>query len=244
MYGGKLRRSCFSLLPPWGEGELIQWLEDPVRVEELGKCFLSPMSKARFFWKSKRKGSSVYLGSTMRRVTSQGVLPAFISPSHHNSSKLELMLFISQKRNLALRGCRIRPTSPSYNLNPARRGTEKTASPGPHRPRVLSPAGPGPGSPRPCPARAPASPGRPHRENRLARRARVAQLQATSLRSAGAPRLLGVASRPHGAPGPQQPQLDSATGKRCRDVTGATEPAGRKRDARAPWGCYGNRTAA
>lgn len=192
MYGDKPRRSCFSLLPPWGEGELIQWLEDPVRVEELGKCFLS---KARFFWKSKRKGSSVYLGSTMRRVTS-----AFISPSHHNSSKLGLMLFISQKRNLALRGCHIRPASPSYNLNPARRGTEKTASPGPHRRRVLSPAGPGPGSPRPCPARAPASPGRPHRENRLARRARVAQLQATSLRSAGAPRLLGVASRPHGAP--------------------------------------------
>lgn len=154
-----------------------------------------------------------------------------------------LTLFISQKRNLALRGCHIGPTSPSYNLNPGRR-PEKTAHPGPHSRRVLSPAGPGPGSPRPCPARAPASPGRPHRENRLARRARVAQLHATSLRPAGAPRLLGVASCPHGAPGPQQPQLDSATGKRLRDVTGAPEPSGRKRDARAPWSCYGNRTAA
>lgn len=102
--------------------------------------------------------------------------------------------------------------------------------------RVLSPAGKGPGSPRPCPARAQAPPGpprwRPHRENQLPRCARVSQLGAAPLCPAGSPRLLGVASGPHGAPGPHNssPTLPPA-GKWPRDVIGARRPPPRKRDA-------------
>lgn len=76
-----------SLLPFWGEGEFCGW-KTLSEWRNWENAFCHHMSKGRFFWKVKRKSSSVYRGSTMRRVTSQGVLPAFISPSHHNSIKL------------------------------------------------------------------------------------------------------------------------------------------------------------
>uniref|UniRef100_A0A9L0JQM2 WAP four-disulfide core domain 3 n=1 Tax=Equus asinus TaxID=9793 RepID=A0A9L0JQM2_EQUAS len=102
--------------------------------------------------------------------------------------------------------------------------------------RVLSPAGRGPGSPRPRPARAQPRPwpsrGRPHRENQLFRCARVSQLGAAPLCPAGSPRLLGVASGPHGAPGPHNfSRTLPPAGKWPRDVIGARRPPARKRDA-------------
>lgn len=119
-------------------------------------------------------------------------------------------------------------------MNPGRRTVKTpTRSVAPaaafSRPRARVPGARGPAGPSPDPAWPPW--GRPHRENQLSRCARVSQLGAAPLCPAGSPRLLGVASGPHGVPDPYNfsPTLPPA-GKWPLDVIVARRLPARKHD--------------
>lgn len=178
-----------------------------------------------------------------------GAVPAFIFPSHNNfyETGTNHLHFIEDDlgtqgvdragpRHLARRAAPEFESRSSgcENANPLCSCSRRVLArgPGSREPR-------GPARPEPRPHR-----GRPHRENQLPRCARIPQLQAAPLGPAGSPRLLGVASGSHGAPGHHnfaglchRPESGAVTSLR----RAARPPGSATQELR---GYHGNRTAA